>query len=185
VCQCQDGKVRKKKASAIAIPQIKTLEEAEAHQQKHGFPSLVTARERQLNTVHGELDLRRFVERGQRAQAAVDAEIKKAKKLRGDKREMNNTEREFSFILEARKRTGEIVDWRFHAVKLLWGGCMIYTADFAEYRVAAPIRLIEVKGLKIWDRDIVRFKGCKAEWQHWFDFEMHQREKGGQWNQLL
>lgn len=158
-----------KKKKAIRIARITTIEEADAHQRKHGFKPLITAREKQLGQVHGEVDLN-----------------KRKGKLRGKVREMNKTEREFSILLEARKRHAEITDYRYHAVKLLWGDCMIYTADFAvDALMHARITLMEVKGPHIFSRDIVRFKGCRAEWKEWFDFEMHQRDKSGRWDRIL
>ena len=181
--QCQYGKVLKKKR-AIAIPQIKTLEEADAHQRKHGFAPLITAREKQLDQVHGEVDLRNFVERGQNAQRAVDAEIKKATKLRGEKRKINQTEREFEVLLKARMSRGEIVEYRFEGVRLGWGDCMVYKPDFTARRPDGRIELLEVKGAHIRDRDIVRFKGCRAEWKDFFIFEMHQK-KDHQWSRIL
>jgi hypothetical protein len=38
------------------------------------------------------------------------------------------------------------------------------------------MKLIEVKGGHIWDRDIVRFKGARAYWPE-FAFEMHQKTR--------
>jgi hypothetical protein len=184
--------VRKKKVTAIAIPQITTIDEAEAHQRKHGFPSLLTARERQLNQVHGELDLRKFVANGQNAQRAADAAIdfekrgNKPKKLRASAPVKKTLpEREMTATLERRKALGEIKDFVFQGIALLWGGSMRYKADFAVRENDDSITLIEVKGYMIRDRDIVRFKGCRNEWKWAFKFEFHQREKGGQWNQLL
>jgi hypothetical protein len=42
---------------------------------------------------------------------------------------------------------------------------------------------IEVKGPHIFDRDIVRFKGCRAEWPE-FHFQMWQLKKG-EWSRIL
>lgn len=141
-----------------------TAEEAAAHQKKHGFP------------------IEQFVKKGQAAQAAVDKLIpKKLRRLEPPK--MNQTEREFSMFLEARKTKGEITSYKFQGVRLMWGDGMIYKPDFNALRSDGRIELIEVKGAKIWDRDTVRFKGARAEWRDFFIFEMHQKLEG-QWNRL-
>ena len=144
-----------KKRKALSL----TLEQADAHQRKHGFAPLKKA----------------FVE-------VADYAVTKGK-LRGKLRQMNVTEREFSLLLDAQKLRREILDWRFEGVRLRWGDCMVYKPDFTVR--AVRIRLIEVKGAHIRDRDIVRFKGCRAEWKDWFDFELHQKDERGQWTRLL
>ncbi len=60
---------------------------------------------------------------------------------------------------------------------------MRYKPDFVVFIEDMPTKLIEVKGGHIFDRDLVRFKGCRAEWKTWFDFEMWQK-KAGQWTRL-
>ncbi len=73
-------------------------------------------------------------------------------------------------------------------MSLRWGNCMYYKPDFMEDgRVnGEPIlkpRLIEVKGAHIYSRDLVRFKGCAAEWGWHFTFELHQW-KDRKWTRL-
>jgi hypothetical protein len=65
-------------------------------------------------------------------------------------------------------------------VTLRWAD-MRYTPDFVVFH-RAYIKLIEVKGGHIWDRDIVRFKGARAYWPE-FSFELWQK-KQGQWKRL-
>ena len=148
-----------KKKKAIRIPQITTIEQADEHQRRHGFKPVIKQLQKTVDTVSA--------------------------KLRGKAREMNKTEREFSVLLEARKRDGNLKEWKYEGVRLLWGDCMVYTADFSALRPDGFVELHEIKGPFIRDRDIVRFKGCRAEWKEWFCFEMHQRTKEGQWNRLL
>lgn len=106
---------------------------------------------------------------------------------------MNKTETEFSMMLEAQKRRGEILEWRFEGITLAWG-CdpvtgkpMRYTPDF--YVVQSPIGgkmpiiLMETKGPFIRQKDLIRFKGCRSDWPM-FRFEMHQKTKEG-WSKLL
>jgi hypothetical protein len=144
-----------------------SMADADAHQRKHGFKPLTE-----------------FVERAQKAQTDVD-KIIEATKLRGARREMNKTEHEFNLILEAQKRREEIQDYVFEGVRLAWGDCMVYKPDFSVHLRSGRVRLVEVKGAFIRDRDIVRFKGCRAEWKKWFDFEFWQRDRNKQWNRLL
>ena len=89
---------------------------------------------------------------------------------------MNKTEAEFSLILEAMKRNGEILRYEYEGITLRWAD-MRYTPDFLIFIPIGP-KLIEVKGGHIWDRDIVRFKGARAYWPE-FAFEMHQKTKDG------
>ncbi len=102
---------------------------------------------------------------------------------------MNKTEAEFAMILEAQKRKGEILRAEFEGITLRWAD-MRYTPDFVAFGWSGDgsdkyfgfgykgIKLIEVKGAHIWDRDIVRFKGARAYWPE-FQFEMHQKTKAG------
>lgn len=97
---------------------------------------------------------------------------------------MNKTESEFALILEAMKRKGEILRYEFEGITLRWAD-MRYTPDFLVVESKpgyARIKLIEVKGGHIWDRDIVRFKGARAYWPE-FAFEMHQKTKSG-WKRI-
>lgn len=101
---------------------------------------------------------------------------------------MNKTEREFSRILESKARRGEITGWAFEAIRLKWGkdpnsgAAMRYLADFVVFH-GEDITMIEVKGGKIWDRDIVRWKGCRAEWPQ-FKFEFHQKTRHEGWRRI-
>ena len=68
-------------------------------------------------------------------------------------------------------------------MSLRWGNCMTYKPDFLKGTRAEACTIIEVKGGHIFDRDIVRFKGCAAEWGWLFQFEMHQWN-GGEWTRI-
>jgi hypothetical protein len=103
---------------------------------------------------------------------------------------MNKTEKEFSWMLEAQKRQGKITRWVYEGVRLQWGidpdtaKAMWYKADFFAFLPvgAGRTRVIEVKGEQIWKQDMIRFKGCRAEWPD-FQFEMWQKTKKG-WKQI-
>jgi hypothetical protein len=134
-----------------------SIEAADAHQRKHGFAPII---------------------------ANPRDQKKSAKTLRIGGRKMNQTESEFKVMLDARQVRGEILDFRFEGVRLPWGDGMLFKADFAVRKFDNKITLIEVKGAHIWKHAIVRFKGCRAEWHNWFDFEFWQKESNGQWIQL-
>ena len=71
-------------------------------------------------------------------------------------------------------------------MSLRWGKCMTYKPDFMERQPIGnrpDATLIEVKGGHIFDRDIVRFKGCAAEWGWLFEFQMWQW-KNRDWKRL-
>lgn len=138
-----------------------TLAEANEHQRKHGFPPVGKT----------------LVE--------VFEHAEKTKKLRVGMRPMNQTEREFAAMLERQKQAGCVLEYRFEAIALKWGDGMTFKSDFVVRRHAdVPITLIEIKGVHIWKHAIVRFKGCRAEWKQWFDFEFWQKLHGS-WTQLL
>lgn len=141
-----------------------TLEQADAHQRKHGFKPLISTA---------------------RCEAAAEPQQKKTKLRNVRLREPNRIEREFRMLLEARLRTGELLDVKFEGVRLLWGGGMTYTCDWAARRADGRVEVHECKGARYSSRDLVRFKGCRHEWQQWFDFFFHQRSKEGQWTRLL
>jgi hypothetical protein len=113
----------------------------------------------------------------------VEAPTMPAKGFRQAK-QPNKTEAAFGLILEARKRRGEIEEYRYEGLTLRWGDGMRYTPDFVVYWDRGGPVLMEIKGSHIWDRDLVRFKGCRAEWKHRFSFEMHQK-KSGEWRRIL
>lgn len=118
----------------------------------------------------------------------------KPKKRRGA---MNRTEARYAAVLDLCQKQGEILSYRFEGVRLTWGmdektgEAMRYCPDFfvTTHNMDGPERVvghhfqcIEVKGARIRDRDIVRFKGCRAEWEE-FEFIMVQW-KNGEWNRL-
>lgn len=108
---------------------------------------------------------------------------------------MNATERAFSLILEAQKRRGDILEWRFEGISLAWGidprtgKAQYYTPDFfvidAAFRqnpYISDIRLLEIKGAHVFEKDRIRYRGCRACWPR-FQFEFHQKTKLG-WNRI-
>jgi len=95
---------------------------------------------------------------------------------------MNKLERAFASRLNVLQMNGSIHRWVFEGVTLHWGGGMRYTPDFLIVDKETMMTLVEIKGFRR-SRDIVRFKGCKNEWDWCFNFEMWAREDG-QWTRL-
>lgn len=99
-------------------------------------------------------------------------------------RQPNKTEAAYGLILEAQKRKGEIIHYVYEGLSLRWGDSMRYTCDYLIIVEDAPMRLVECKGGYIRPKDLIRFKGCRAEWKIYFDFEMHQKKEGS-WIRLF
>ena len=150
-----------------------TLADAQAHAAKHGY---------KLEPFRKEF--------GDQA-AIATMENDKRKLDRKSSRGMNKTEYEFSLILEAQKIRGDVdvFTYKYEALTLHWGfddktgKRMRYKPDFLVRRLNLVSRVIEIKGGHIFDRDLVRFRGCRAEWQWLFDFELWQK-KAGEWRRL-
>jgi hypothetical protein len=111
--------------------------------------------------------------------------VKPGGKKRGS---MNKTEREFSFILEAMKRRGEILRYEYEGITLNFAGVR-YTPDFVVFppaiAVSGQVKFIEVKGAFTkgkFERAIERFRHAKTYWPQ-FVFEMWQKK--GDWKRIL
>ncbi len=104
---------------------------------------------------------------------------------------MNKTESEYALILEAQKRSGEILRYEFEGMTLRFA-TVKFTPDFVVfYRDIAGfqprLKFIEVKGPFIKgnrERAVERFRHAKTFW-HEFTFEMMQRQKDGRWVQII
>lgn len=108
---------------------------------------------------------------------------------------MTVPEREYDLILRGMLSRGEILDYRYQGVSLAWGRnpktgkLMRYKCDFWVWRKATlnlkilPVTIIETKGPRIWPKDLIRFRGCRAEWPM-FLFELHQRDEEGRWHHV-
>lgn len=105
----------------------------------------------------------------QTAGEAISAKLRK-------KRTMNQTEARFAAVLETRQARQEVLSWRYEGIRLKWGGDMHYTGDFVVFTIVGKPTIYEVKGAHIYERDLVRFKGCRSEWPE-FAFEMWQWKK--------
>ncbi len=105
---------------------------------------------------------------------------------------MNKTESEYALILEAQKRSGQILRYEFEGVTLRFANVR-YTPDFVlfnnlgvEDQPNSALTFIEVKGAFIKgnrERAVERFRHAKTYWPE-FSFEMWQK-KDGQWTQII
>lgn len=89
--------------------------------------------------------------------------------------EMNKTEAAYAAYLEILKRTGEIADYRFEAVKLRLADKTFYTPDFVVLAPDGVLEMHEVKGF--WEEDArVKIKVAAAQFP--FRFVAITRDKG-------
>ena len=91
----------------------------------------------------------------------------------------NKTEAAYMALLEARKRSGEVVWYGFEAVTLKLADDTRYTPDFAVILADMTIEMHEVKGF--W-RDDARVKIKVAAAMFPFRFFAVKKEKGGAWS---
>ena len=98
---------------------------------------------------------------------------------------MTKTERAFADRLEAQRKAGEIVSWRFEAQKFrltdladrTW-----YTPDFKVLFPDGRQEFIEVKGGHIWEDGLVKFKIARSQFPE-YAWSLWQRRKT-QWVRL-
>lgn len=120
---------------------------------------------------------------------------------RGKKRrEMNQTEREFSMILQRWMKDEDIVSFNYESMTLRWGegaGLLSYTPDFVairnivlqhppergESKPFLQIVFFEVKGAHAWKQDIVKFKAARAAFPL-FEFQLHEKGPHG-WQKTI
>lgn len=122
-----------------------------------------------------------------------EQEKKNTPKPRG-RAPMNKTETAYSLILEARKRTGDIVDWEREGITLRWPDGMAYTPDFTVIKyvddpagASGPlvrILFVETKGPRIEEDALVKYRAARDKWGRFYRFEMQQLTKEG-WNRIL
>lgn len=160
-----------------------SLAQVQAHQARHGFG---------VGPVSSAAGRVNGASPGSGSGGEAPGASKHPKRTRKDR--MTQPEREMALILEAKKRRGEIIEWRFEGISLAWGvdpvtgKQMWYSSDFWVYRNPTfedsehlferlPITLIETKGARLFNAQLVRFRGCRACWPQ-FNFELHQLANG-------
>lgn len=94
---------------------------------------------------------------------------------------MNKTEAAYAAHLEMRKHAGEVLWWRFEALKLRLADNTFYTPDFAVMTADSVMECHEIKG--VW-QDTGRAKIKVAADMYPFRFRAFQsvsKKKGGGW----
>ena len=95
---------------------------------------------------------------------------------------MNKTESEYASYLELLKRSGEIIEYGFEAIKIRLATKTFYTPDFFVVTKDGAMELHEVKGF--WEDDArVKIK-VAAEQNWWFRFvavTKNPKKSGGGW----
>lgn len=106
--------------------------------------------------------------------------------IAGRPSKLNKTETKFSHRLEAMKRAGDIVDWRFEALKFRLADMTTYTPDFLVIGTDGSITLIDTKAywkkagkVGITEDANVKVK-VVADLYPWFAFQTAW-EQGGLW----
>lgn len=94
---------------------------------------------------------------------------------------MNKQEQEYALMLEARKRAGEIHDWRFEALKLRLAKNVFYTSDFLVIAADGGVECHEVKG-HMEDDAAVKIKTVATQYPY-FRFLLLRKERGGKWTE--
>lgn len=99
------------------------------------------------------------------------------KPIRRQPGKMNKTEAQHAWTLEAMKRTGEILDYRFDEIGFRLGDNTFYYPDFF---VTFPdhFEIHEVKGGFIREDSLVKFQAAARLWPQ-FRWKMHQKTAQG------
>lgn len=92
---------------------------------------------------------------------------------------MNKTEAEYALMLEARKRAGEIHDWKFEAMKFRLAKSTFYTSDFLVIAADGAVECHEVKG-HMEDDAAVKIKVVATQYPY-FRFLLIRKERGVGW----
>jgi len=92
---------------------------------------------------------------------------------------MNKTEAEYAQMLDVAQRTGQLLFWRFEAVKVRLADSTFYTPDFLVLNAAGELELHEVKGAFVMDDARVKFKVCAEHFPARLVWA--QKLKGGAW----
>lgn len=73
--------------------------------------------------------------------------------------QMNETEKTYAWLLEAKKRKGEIHDYVFESYKLRMADNCWYVVDFMVIRNDGTLEIHEVKGPFIHEDSIIKLRG--------------------------
>lgn len=95
------------------------------------------------------------------------------------KGKMNKTEAAYAQRLEAMKHSGQILDWKFHVLRVRLADATFYEPDFLVLTAEREIQIHEVKGGFTTDKGQMKVKLC-AEVLPWFRV-FKCSKKGGEW----
>lgn len=96
------------------------------------------------------------------------------------KGQMNKTEAAYAQRLEVLKHDGQILDWRFHALRVRLANNTFYEPDFLVMTAAREIQIHETKGSFTTQAGQTKIKLC-AEVLPWFRVIKASLQKDGSW----
>ena len=88
---------------------------------------------------------------------------------------MNETEKTYAWILEAKKQKGEIVHYEYEGFKLRLADDCWYVVDFMVYRADGVMEIHEVKGPYMREDAIIKLKGISER----FPFPVYLCQRKG------
>ncbi|GGX11258.1 hypothetical protein GCM10007242_16680 [Pigmentiphaga litoralis] len=98
----------------------------------------------------------------------ADAAMKKFQALgRLPKNKMNKTEEAYSRHLDQQKQRGEVIDWKFHPMRIRLADNTFYEVDFLVLHADLRVAIHETKGGFTTDKGQMKIKVC-AETLPWF-----------------
>ena len=96
---------------------------------------------------------------------------------------MNKTEAEYSQLLEQKKLSGEILDYKFHPMRVRLGNNTYYEVDFLVMAADYGLEIHEVKGGFTSDKGQLKIKLCAEVLPYFrmFKVEKQAKKNGGGW----
>ncbi|AOY93887.1 hypothetical protein BKK79_00880 [Cupriavidus sp. USMAA2-4] len=73
---------------------------------------------------------------------------------------MNKTERAYSVLLDEEKRQGQVIDWRFHPMRIRLADNTFYEVDFLVLHADMRLAIHETKGGYTTDKGQMKIKLC-------------------------
>lgn len=120
--------------------------------------------------------LAEFEEWNRNRRSGKQEEPTKPKPKPRNPRAMNKTEAAWAERLEAQKRSGEILNYWYEAIKLRLADRTWYTPDFLVHHPDGSLEFQEIKGGHIWEDGLVKFKVTREQFPI-FLWSMWQRKK--------
>lgn len=97
--------------------------------------------------------------------------------------QMNESEKAYAEVLEARKRAGEVEWWVFEGIRLNLAPRTTLTPDFVVMLAGGELQLHDVKGAKaiIQEDAKVKMKVARAKFPFALFYVFPPKRKGGEW----